>query len=97
MDEKSQIQALDQSQPVLPMMPGVPERRSHDYVRAGNTTLLAALEAASGKVIRSLHRRHRAMEFKKFLARLDKEVPAGLGVYLILGNYTTHKTPAVGK
>ncbi|WP_125043874.1 IS630 family transposase [Streptomyces chrestomyceticus] len=94
-DEKSQIQALDRSQPVLPMMPGVPERRSHDYVRAGTTTLFAALEVASGKVFGSLHRRHRAVEFKKFLARLDKEVPAGLGVHLILDNYATHKTPAV--
>jgi hypothetical protein len=64
-DEKSQIQALDRSQPILPMMPGVPERRSHDYVRAGTTTLFAALEVATGKVIGSLHRRHRAAEFKK--------------------------------
>ncbi|MFI1158373.1 IS630 family transposase [Streptomyces sioyaensis] len=77
-DEKSQIQALDRSQPVLPMMPGVPERRSHDYVRAGTTTLFAALDTATGKVIGSLHRRHRAVEFKKFLAKLDREVPARL-------------------
>ncbi|GGU22212.1 hypothetical protein GCM10010259_10720 [Streptomyces daghestanicus] len=96
-DEKSQIQALDRSQPVLPMMPGVPERRSHDYVRAGTTTLFAALEAATGKVIGSLHRRHRAAEFKKFLAELDKEVPAGLQVHLILDNYATHKTPDIKK
>ncbi|QTZ95434.1 IS3 family transposase [Streptomyces auratus AGR0001] len=82
------------SQPVLPLMPGVPERRSHDYVRAGTTTLFAALEVATGKVIGSLHRRHRAAEFKKFLARLDNEVPADLGVHLILDNYATHKTPA---
>ncbi len=75
-DEKSQIQALDRSQPVLPMVPGIPERRSHDYVRAGTTTLFAALEVATGKVIGSLHRRHRAVEFKKFLTKLDKEVPA---------------------
>src|SRR5690606_28228817 len=94
-DEKSQIQALDRSQPVLPMMPGIPERRSHDYVRAGTTTLFAALEVATGKVIGSLHRRHRAVEFKKFLAKLDKEVPAELDVHLILDNYVTHKTPAV--
>ena len=92
-DEKSQIQALDRSQPVLPMVPGVPERRSHDYVRAGTTTLFAALEVATGKVIGSLHRRHRAAEFKKFLAKLDKEVPADLEVHLILDNYATHKTP----
>ncbi|MFH9818532.1 IS630 family transposase [Streptomyces sp. NPDC017230] len=96
-DEKSQIQALDRSQPVLPMMPGVPERRSHDYVRAGTTTLFAALEVATGKVIGSLHRRHRAAEFKKFLAKLDKEVPAGLQVHLILDNYATHKTPDIKK
>ncbi|MFI6865253.1 IS630 family transposase [Streptomyces sp. NPDC050421] len=96
-DEKSQIQALDRSQPVLPMMPGVPERRSHDYIRAGTTTLFAALEVATGKVIGSLHRRHRAAEFKKFLAKVDKEVPVGLEVHLILDNYATHKTPAVKK
>lgn len=96
-DEKSQIQALDRSQPVLPMMPGVPERRSHDYIRAGTTTLFAALEVATGKVIGSLHRRHRAIEFKKFLAKLDKQVPAGLEVHLILDNYATHKTPEVKK
>lgn len=96
-DEKSQIQALDRSQPELPMMPGVPERRSHDYVRAGTTTLFAALEVATGKVIGSLHRRHRAVEFKKFLTKLDKEVPAGLEVHLILDNYVTHKTPAIKK
>ncbi|MFF6873731.1 IS630 family transposase [Streptomyces sp. NPDC012450] len=96
-DEKSQIQALDRSQPVLPMMPGVPERRSHDYVRAGTTTLFAALDTATGKVIGSLHRRHRAVEFKKFLAKLDREVPAGLEVHLILDNYVTHKVPAVKK
>lgn len=83
-DEKSRIQALDRSQPVLPMMPGVPERRSHDCIRAGTTTLFAALEVATGKVIGSLHRRHRAIEFKKFLAKLDKEVPASLQVHLIL-------------
>ncbi|MFD6181861.1 hypothetical protein [Streptomyces goshikiensis] len=74
-DEKSQIQALDRSQPVLPMMPGVPERRSHDYIRADTTTLFAVLEVASGRVIGSLHRRHRAAEFKKLLAKVDKEFP----------------------
>ncbi|QNA75803.1 IS630 family transposase [Streptomyces sp. So13.3] len=96
-DEKSQIQALDRSQPVLPMMPGVPERATHDYVRAGTTTLFAALEVGTGKVIGSLHRRHRAEEFKKFLIKLDKEVPAGLDVHLICDNYATHKTPAIKK
>ncbi len=94
-DEKSQIQALDRSQPVLPMMPGVPQRQTADYVRHGTTTLFAALEVATGKVIGSLHRRHRAEEFKKFLAKLDKEVPGGLDVHLVLDNYATHKTPAV--
>ncbi|AJF63173.1 IS630 family transposase [Streptomyces vietnamensis] len=94
-DEKSQIQALDRSQPVLPMMPGVPQRVTHDYVRAGTTTLFAALEVATGKVIGSLHRRHRAEEFKKFLIKLDKEVPDGLAVHLVLDNYATHKTPAI--
>jgi transposase len=96
-DEKSQIQALDRSQPVLPMMPGVPERATHDYVRAGTTTLFAALEVATGKVIGSLHRRHRAEEFKKFLIKLDREVPAGLDIHLICDNYATHKTPAIKK
>jgi transposase len=94
-DEKSQIQALDRSQPVLPMMPGVPERATHDYVRAGTTTLFAALNVATGKVIGSLHRRHRAEEFKKFLITLDKQVPAGLDVHLICDNYATHKTPDI--
>ncbi|GAA3131719.1 IS630 family transposase [Streptomyces echinatus] len=97
LDEKSQIQALDRSQPVLPIMPGVPERRSHDYVRAGTTNLFAALEVATGKVIGSLHRRHRAAGFRNFLTKLDKEVPADLDVHLILHNYATHKTPAIKK
>ncbi|MGW0065808.1 IS630 family transposase, partial [Streptosporangium sandarakinum] len=83
-DEKSQIQALDRSQPVLPMMPGIPQRVTHDYVRAGTTTLFAALEIASGKVIGSLHRRHRAEEFKKFLITLDKQTPADLDIHLVL-------------
>ncbi|MFE0874444.1 IS630 family transposase [Streptomyces smyrnaeus] len=94
-DEKSQIQALDRSQPVLPMMPGVPQRVTHDYVRAGTTTLFAALEVATGKVIGSLHRRHRAEEFKKFLIQLDREVPDGLDIHLVLDNYASHKTPAI--
>lgn len=84
----------DRSQPVLP---GVPERRSHHYVRSGTTTLFAALEVATGKVIGSLHRRHRATEFKKFLAKVDKTVPATLEVHLVLDNYATHKTPSVKK
>ena len=84
LDEKSQIQARNWFQPILPMMPGVPERRSHDYVRHGTTSLFAALDMATGKVIGSLHRRHRAGEFKKFLIRIDEEVPDGLDVHLIL-------------
>ena len=77
-DEKSGIQALDRSQPVLPMMPGTPERRSHDYVRHGTTDLFAAFNIADGTVISQLRRHHRAAGFKKFLARIDKAVPGGL-------------------
>lgn len=94
-DEKSQIQALDRSQPILPVMPGVPERATHDYKRHGTSSLFAALNVASGKVIGSLHARHRAIEFKKFLITIDEEVPADLDVHLILDNYSTHKTPAI--
>ncbi|MFI6079389.1 IS630 family transposase [Actinoplanes sp. NPDC051343] len=94
-DEKSQVQALDRSQPVLPMMPGMPERRTHDYVRNGITSLFAAFNIADGTVISELHRQHRAIEFKKFLAAIDKTVPAELEVHLICDNYGTHKTPAV--
>ena len=92
-DEKSGIQALDRSQPVLPMMPGVPERRSHDYVRHGTTDLFAAFNIADGTVISELHRHHRTAEFKTFLARIDKAVPAGLDVHLICDNLATHKAP----
>ncbi|WP_307544331.1 IS630 family transposase [Streptomyces sp. V3I8] len=94
-DEKSQIQALDRSQPVLPMMPGIPQRTTHDYVRAGTTTLFAALDVTTGAVIGSLHRRHRAEEFKKFLTKLDREIPPGLDVHLVLDNYAPHKTQAI--
>ncbi len=94
-DEKSQIQALDRSQPILPMLPGVPERATHDYKRSGTSSLFAALDIASGKVIGSLHARHRTVEFKKFLRQIDTAVPAELDVHLILDNYTTHKTKAV--
>jgi transposase len=94
-DEKSGIQALDRSAPVLPMMPGMPERRTHDYARSGTTTLFAALDVASGTVIGSLHRRHRAIEFKKFLTKIDTEVPAHLDLHLICDNLSTHKTPSV--
>ena len=94
-DEKSGMQALDRSQPVLPMMPGMPERRSHDYVRSGVTSLFAAFDIADGTVISALHRRHRAVEFKKFLVAIDKAVPAALDVHLVCDNLATHKTPAV--
>jgi transposase len=90
-DEKSQVQALQRSQPAFPMMPGMPERRTHDYVRHGTTTLFAAMNVADGTVISSLHRRHRATEFKKFLAKIDHEVPDGLDIHLICDNYGTHK------
>lgn len=96
-DEKSQIQALDRSAPVLPMMPGLPERRTHDYVRHGITTLFAALDVATGEIYGSIHRRHRAVEFKKFLTKLDAQVPADLDVHLICDNYATHKSPSVVK
>lgn len=94
-DEKSQIQALDRSAPVLPMMPGMPEKRTHDYVRHGITTLFAAFDTATGQVISAVHRRHRATEFKKFLTKIDGEVPADLDIHLICDNYGTHKTPAI--
>jgi transposase len=94
-DEKSQIQALDRTAPTLPMLPGTPARATHDYKRHGTSSLFAALEVATGKVIGSLHARHRAVEFKKFLQLLDREVPAELDVHLILDNYATHKTPAI--
>jgi transposase len=94
-DVKSQIQALDRSAPVLPMLPGTPQRATHDYKRFGTSSLYAALDIGSGKVIGSLHARHRAIEFKKFLQRLDREVPDELEIHLILDNASTHKTPAV--
>ena len=94
-DEKSQIQALDRSQPVLPMMPGTPERATHSYIRNGITTLFAAFDIADGTVIGELHRQHRATEFKKFLITIDKTVPAELDIHLVCDNYGTHKTPAV--
>jgi len=94
-DEKSQMQALDRSQPVMPLMPGMPERRSHDYARHGVSSLFAAFNIADGTVISQLHRRHRAVEFKKFLVAIDKAVPAELDVYLICDNLSTHKTPAI--
>ena len=91
-DEKSQIQALNRTQPVLPMHPGQPERRSHDCVRHGTTTLFAALDTATGEVIGECHRRHRATEFRKFLDTIEKAVPTDLDVHVIMDNYGTHKT-----
>ena len=94
-DEKSSIQALDRTAPVLPLLPGVAQRRSHDYTRHGTTNLYAALDVASGLVISQLTARHRAVELRRFLARIDQQVPAGLDVHLICDNSSTHKTPAI--
>jgi transposase len=94
-DEKSQIQALDRTAPIFPMLPGTPARASHDYRRAGTSSLYAALDITTGTVIGSLHARHRAIEFKKFLAKIDAEVPADYDVHVVLDNASTHKTPAV--
>jgi transposase len=96
-DEKSQIQALDRTAPILPMLPGTPQRATHDYKRAGTSSLYAALDLTSGKVIGRLHSRHRAIEFKQFLQTLDREVPADLDVHVVLDNSSTHKTPAIQK
>ena len=92
-DEKSQIQALDREQPVLPMMPGIPKRRTHSYVRHGTTSLFAALDVASGFVIGKCYRRHRATEFLNFLKEIDAQVPEGLDIHIVMDNYATHKTP----
>ena len=94
-DEKSQIQALDRSAPVLPLMPGVPERRTHDYVRHGTTNLDAALDVASGQVIADTSPRHRAEEFRHFLNLIERSVPAELDVHVVLDNSSTHKTPSI--
>ena len=94
-DEKSQIQALDRTQPLLPMRPGQAERRTHDYVRHGTTSLFAALDVKTGTVIGRCHRRHRAVEFRKFLDAIDEAVPPELDIHLILDNYATHKTPLI--
>ena len=96
-DEKSQVQALARSQPAFPMMPGMPEKRTHDYVRHGTTSLFAALNVADGTVISSTHRRHRATEFKKFLTKIEAHVPAHLDVHVICDNYGTHKHPNIKK
>jgi transposase len=94
-DEKSHIQALERTAPVLPMRPGQAERRGHDYLRHGTTTLFAALDAKTGKVIGELHRRHRSTEFRKFLDTIEANVPPDLDVHLILDNYGTHKTSPI--
>jgi transposase len=94
-DEKSQIQALNRTQPIMPLRPGIPRQQTHDYVRHGTTSLFAALDAKSGTVIEQLHRRHRHQEFLRFLKKIDAETPKRLELHLILDNYATHKTPAV--
>jgi transposase len=94
-DEKSQVQALDRTRPVLPLRPGVPARQTHDYIRNGTTSLFAALDVATGKVIGSCHRRHRHQEFLRFLERIDEAVPAHLDIHLVMDNYGTHKMPKV--
>jgi transposase len=96
-DEKSQIQALDRTQPLLPLRPGQLERRTHDYKRHGTTSLFAALELKTSRVIGQLHRRHRSREFRQFLDTLEAQVPAGLEVHIIVDNYGTHKTAMIRK
>src|ERR1700693_1143272 len=94
-DEKTQIPALDRSHPLLPMRPGQAERRTHDYVRHGTTSLFAALELRTSRVIGQLHRRHRSSEFRQFLDLIEANVPAGLEAHLIMDNYGTHKTAII--
>ena len=94
-EEKAQIQALDRTRPLLPMRPGQVERRTHDYVRHGTTSLFAALDTKTGKVIGECHRRHRSVEFRKFLDTIEASVPADLDVHLIVDNYSTHKTALI--
>ena len=94
-DEKTQVQALDRTAPILPLIPGTPERRTHDYKRNGVTNLYAALDVASGNVIADMTPRHRAEEFRRFLNLIDKSVPADLDVHVVLDNVSTHKTPMI--
>ena len=94
-DEKSQIQALERAQPVLPMSLGQPERQTHDYIRHGTTDLFAALDAATGEVLGKCYTRHRAIEFKKFLVEIEAAVPRELDIHVVLDNLATHKTPAI--
>ena len=97
LDEKSQVQALDRTRPLLPMRPGIPARQTHDYIRNGTTSLFAALDVATGKVIGQCHRRHRHQEFLKFLHRLDADLPPTGEVHIIMDNYGTHKVPKVAR
>lgn len=94
-DEKSQVQALNRTQPILPMRPGVPARQSHDYQRHGVTSLFAALDVETGKTISSVHRRHRHQEFLKFLGTIDEQVPSGVDIHIVMDNYATHKVDKV--
>jgi len=94
-DEKTQVQALDRTAPVLPLMPGIAERRTHDYTRHGTTNLYAALDIASGNVIADMTSRHRAEEFRRFLNLIDANVPADLDVHIIVDNVSTHKSPTI--
>lgn len=94
-DEKSQIQALDRTQPMLPLRPGQPARRTHDYTRHGTTSLFAALDIATGRVIGKCYPRHRAAEFRRFLDEVEANVPRDLDVHLVMDNYATHKTPLI--
>lgn len=96
-DEKTQIQALDRTAPVLPLRPGLPERRTHDYVRGGTTNLYVALDVASGQVIADMTERHRAVEFRRFLNLINRGVPEDLDVHLVVDNVSTHKTPEIKK
>jgi len=94
-DEKTQIQALDRTQPMLPMRPGQVERRTHDYRRGGTTSLFAALNAATGEVLGQCYQRHRSVEFRRFLDLVDRSVPPDIDVHLVLDNYSTHKTALI--
>jgi len=96
-DEKSQVQALDRTQPLLPLAPGQPERKTHDYVRHGTTSLFAALDVATGKIIGQCYRKHRQLEFLKFLNTIDDKMPNDRAIHIIVDNYATHKTPRVKK
>lgn len=94
-DEKTQVQALDRTAPILPMLPGVPARRSHDYVRNGTADLYAALDVASGQVITAMTDQHRAIEFRAFLNLINRTVPADLAVHVVCDNASTHKAPEI--